>query len=281
MKRIAIKLNRTLGRLTNHNFIALPGGGIGLKSGGRLRARFGILTEELFKNLTLKWSEKGYWFVFPPVSKSGLSAYYKSAYWANRGGKDVGVSVRDLQHYWMLRELVPQLFYLKDMRALNFGSGHGGLSYLLHTAGVDVTNVEPSAENQSDAVNGWKTVQSIEDVEGESFNLIYGSHSLEHVDNIEYFEEQISKLHGSPFCLGFWEVPNAGRSDSGSYEGRIDIPHTYYFTHAYFRNHFKTLLHLENYSNEAFHPSRWKQFSLEEGEVIRALGLYRGNLPRV
>lgn len=277
MKRVIIRLNRLLGRLTNWSFIALPFG-VGLSSGGRERASFGKIAESLFRNRTLKWSDEGYWSVFPKIRNQELVEYYENAYWANRGGKNNGLRVRDIQHFLMLKEIAPELFSLANPKALNFGSGHGGLSYLLHAQGINVINIEPSEKTPRNDVDGWKTVRSIEDVQGEKFNLIYGSHSLEHVADLEVFEEQISALHGNPFCLGFWEVPNAGRFVSGSHFGKIDIPHTYYFTHAYFQRHFRILLHLENYPSDGMHPSTWEREATDSGIVIRALGLYHGSL---
>lgn len=62
---------------------------------------------------------------------------------------------------------------------------------------------------------------------------MYGSHRLEHVQNIEAFKKEVKRVL-KPNGVLFWEVPNADHPNNGAQKGRVDIPHTYYFKTDFF-----------------------------------------------
>jgi hypothetical protein len=82
--------------------------------------------------------------------------------------------------------------------------------------------------------SNWSVLSSIQKV-GSKVDLIYGSHSLEHVNDLEKFQGYFRRLL-KPEGLVFWEVPNALFQGNGGSDGLVVVPHTYYFTRAYFNN---------------------------------------------
>ena len=127
-------------------------------------------------------------------------------------------------------------------KVLNFGAGHGGISHLFWTRGMRVTNVEPSEIHHS-YKERWEQFANINHVpNAEKFDLIYGSHSLEHVADLALFYACIKRIL-KPGGRIFWEVPNGNNPKSGGCNGQVLIPHTYYFTQSFFRDNsdFKAL----------------------------------------
>lgn len=184
------------------------------------------LNAEMWDSRKLKYSSKGYWIVDPMPTESELSDYYSSYYWHQRGGKKCLVSSRDLDHFLEIKKLYPNKTFKK---ILNFGAGHGGISILFHIAGAEIVNVEPS---NLDLGLSWKHFRKLENVTG-TYDLIYASHSLEHVIDIDETINVFSKLL-EPAGVLYFEVPNC-HPDSKAYpKGKLSIPHTYYFKREFF-----------------------------------------------
>ncbi len=242
---------------------------------------FGLLPEKLqargrlisiFRHKTLQWHCAGYWSISPMPTSEDLDFYYKNIYWGQRGGKaSQGLVIqRDIDHLRLLLSIIPEL-QTKKFRCLNFGAGHGGISYLLHAMGHEIINVEPSGLSLN-LVDRWTVLETLVSIEGE-FDLVYGSHSLEHVQNIDEFMLKISQ-HLKPDGYVFFEVPNCRQTNcenllNGGQDGKIRPPHTYYFTTDYFNS-----LSGEPLLISTFHEERWPNIlaSKEDGEVIRYLG---------
>ena len=70
--------------------------------------------------------------------------------------------------------------------------------------------------------SNWKSFPNINNLHEEKFDLIYGSHSLEHINNLDSFNKKIKTLSTNN-TLFFWEVPNADHQYSGIKENRIGI----------------------------------------------------------
>jgi predicted SAM-dependent methyltransferase len=122
----------------------------------------------------------------------------------------------------------------------------------------------------------FQTYKSIHDVPDNCIDLIYGSHSLEHVQNIDNFKEQVSRIL-KPNAILFWEVPNAKHPQSGSMNNRIDIPHTYYFFEEFFENWFDEVILIDSYNQSHGDGviENWKSYQNKDGSVLRALGRAR------
>jgi SAM-dependent methyltransferase len=227
---------------------------------------------EVFKGRELKKTSKGYSFVDPMPSEIELKKYYSNTYWESRLGKNLGANSRDFVHFHLLKNTIPEFFSDSRKCILNFGAGHGGISNLFWFEGFEVINIEPSGlPNLYD--KRWKTYPSISDVSENSIDLIYGSHSLEHVQNIDKFKSHVHHIL-KPDSFLFWEVPNAIHPKCGAMKGLIDIPHTYYFTTNFFDDWFDDVI-----LNNAFDQThsrgiieRWNESQNREGSVIRALG---------
>ena len=140
-------------------------------------------------------------------------------------------------HYSLLNDYVPQVLASGKV-FLNFGAGHGGMSNLCWLAGMEVINVEPSSLPDFYKTR-WKTfsdiadIADIEDIEDSSVDLIYSSHSLEHVQDIAKIQKEFQRVIKQDGLL-FFEVPNADNVTIGPKNSKVDIPHTYYFQKDFF-----------------------------------------------
>ena len=227
----------------------------------------------VFKGRSLKKSKGGdYFYVDPMPLESELDTYYQNEYWGTREEKNLGANLRDFVHYHLLKENIPDFFSDTKKCVINFGAGHGGISNLFWFDGFDVINIEPSGLPQL-YDERWITYKWIGDVPDKSIDLIYGSHSLEHVQDIEKFKQQVSRVL-KPNALLFWEVPNAKDPKCSSMMNRIEAPHTYYFFKEFFENWFDEVI--SNYSYDQSHSigvvENWKSYKNTGGVVIRALG---------
>ena len=109
----------------------------------------------------------------------------------------------------------------------------------------------------------------IQDIE-EDFDLVYASHSLEHVvDPLEVVRNLISGL--SPGGIFYAEVPNARRADE-----MVELlppmhpPHTVYYTTDFFRQLDLEVLILDTYNYGS--DGRGTPTCSDSAEVIRFLG---------
>ena len=230
---------------------------------GRTRSR-------LFQNRTLRYEKAGFWTVDPPVADSDLNEFYRADYWTFRSGKLHGTNIRDHLHFEFLSQHIGE-FLAKPRTVLNFGAGHGGISHLMWLQGHNVINVEPSGLRNFYSER-WKTFQYLNEVPDYSIELVYGSHSLEHVANISDFLQLLkTKIKRDSYV--FWEVPNADAAGNGPLEGKIVVPHTYYFQKSFFDNEFSKVIVNDTFKSRA-EVSDWEQSKRVDGNVIRVIGAY-------
>lgn len=224
-----------------------------------------------FSKCNLDYSEDGFYYLKPMPSADELNEYYSSLYWDSRAEKIYGSNIRDIVHFAILDEFIPE--YLSTGNVfLNFGAGHGGISNLCWFKGMEIVNVEPSSLPNF-YTERWKTFEDINQVETNSVDVLYGSHSLEHVQNIEKFKAQVSRVL-KPSGFMFWEVPNADCPSNGAQKGQVDIPHTYYFETKFFEKWFSKYLICSGYE-QTQHINvvqDWQNYKDDKGSVIRALG---------
>ena len=226
---------------------------------------------KVFSKCNLSYSEEGYYFLTPMPTVNDLNTYYSSLYWDSRAGKNYGVNTRDIVHFEILREFISDVL-VEGKVFMNFGAGHGGISNLLWLEGMEIVNVEPSLLPQF-YMERWTTVEDIRKLKDNSVDLIYGSHSLEHVQDIDEFKAEIKRVL-KPAGFVFWEVPNAECPSNGAQRGKVDIPHTYYFETTFFEKWFTKTLMCGGYNQSHYFDviQDWKKFQDAEGQVIRALG---------
>lgn len=211
-----------------------------------------------FRNGDLIWSEKGYWYLSPMPTEEELKKYYKNNYWDDvHGGKELKIRARSIDHFLQIKSVVSKLD-LKERRILNFGAGRGGTSFLFAINNWNVINVEPSPMLDFE----WETVNSLDEI-SQRFDIIYASHSLEHVVNIDQTIGWIIE-HLDENGIFYCEVPNC------SVNNQIVSPHTLYFTSAFFKQlNLETIL-IGTYNETDNIPSTPEED--EQGESIRYIG---------
>jgi SAM-dependent methyltransferase len=222
-----------------------------------------LIAGNIFRGLTIVKDKKGFYCLNPMPTTSDLDIYYKNMYWQTRG-KDEGVIQRDLEHWMQMQSLAPD-FFKKKITFMNFGAGHGGISHLFYHFGHKVINIEPSGLLLDYADENWQTFESIDGVNS-TVDLVYGSHSLEHVQNIDEFWTKVKKII-APDGLVFMEVPNGEVETNGGQ--KMQPPHTYYFMKNYFN-----LLSDDWHVNETFSEGRFPNIVENNGSVIRFFGKY-------
>lgn len=157
-------------------------------------------------------------------SSDALEAYYTDEYWGSYRPKEGrSVNSRDLVHFDIIRSHLTGTGVF-----LNFGAGHGGISHLVDAQnGWEVFEVEPSSEGTVGQITTFKTLKKLPNL---NFDVIYSSHSLEHVSDLK---ETLSGLLAisSQNTIFFFEVPD-GELDAKA--GRPVAPHTYYFKEQFF-----------------------------------------------
>lgn len=240
---------------------------------GFLKAR--DMAERLFESATLEYNNHGYWFVEPMPTLDDLNLFYSTTYWAARTDSQVLLKSRDVgQINQLLISHGDKLLVQGPKTAVNFGSGHGGASFLFRAQGFRVINVDPYPGE----VNFFEYRNSLEDVK-ETVDVFYASHSLEHVIDIRSTIGHIQRLL-KPGGLLFIEVPNANfeqyltQSQGSGRKPRLQIPHTYYFTRQFFET-----LPFDERSIETFlyDGNPWgRRMQEDAGEVIRFCGIGRG-----
>lgn len=190
--------------------------------------------KRLFYSRTLKEHRNQYKYVDPMPTQDELSAYYRSVYWDGRGDLGVQLKMRDVVHFKLILKYCEQ--YLKPGdRVLNFGAGHGGVSCLLAARGYEVYNVEPGREPCLDHMGvSWLSSLPAPSQLKSKFRLIYSSHALEHVNDIDALMASLKLIGDDDNLVYFFEVPNGLHKSSGAPLGVIKIPHTYYFFPEFF-----------------------------------------------
>lgn len=196
--------------------------------------------------------------VDPMPNEDFFLEYYSSNIEEDFKLKQLPIRKRDLEHYDLIKKLFSE-FEKTKINILNFGSGHAGFSILCGLNNHKVTNLDYFI-NQ-DILN-YKNMENITDIKmlNEKFDLIYASHSLEHVRSIKKTFEELSKISHKNTKF-FIEVPNCFIET----RKKIKSMHTYYFT----RNFFNNLLP-ENEYCETWKES--KKSDDDNGDVIRVFG---------
>lgn len=226
--------------------------------------------KSIFDDRELKYDESGFYYVYPKFSKSELDEYYKNNYLDSfRQDIKYGVIPQDFFHMKMLEDLIPE-FKNKIKSVLNFGSGHGGISHILDfTGNYQLLTLDPSKSPLKLPKSQIKHIFEFDELEDNSIDLIYSSHSLEHVSDLEVTINQFKRILKKGGLI-FIEVPNADHHEDGPQNNRIDIPHTYYFQQKYFLNNFD-IQFINTFNMDRYNVIEWKENIEEKGRVIISL----------
>jgi len=154
--------------------------------------------------------------VEPGFEEAQLSRYYEEYYWDNRDeaeGRHLTEAARpnDLQLAWSAARIAwfePHVPAFAS--AIDFGAGDCAASYLLRER-AQVTAVDPSTKAREIAGRygvEWRASLA----ECAPVDLLYASHSLEHVhDLLEVFALMLERVH--PGGHLFFEVPNVSSKE--------------------------------------------------------------------
>ena len=236
---------------------------------------------KLFKDQELIWDVGGFWRLKSMPSEEDLHLYYSEEYWNHRGDQSDSINARDISHYLQLARTCPELFtgsHSTPRRVLNFGSGHGGLSHLLWGLNFEIYNIDPSIFDFK-YPERWKSFPSIHDLkkamQGINFDLIYASHALEHVPDIEDTLNDFQGLSDKSTIFMF-EVPDSSSPGQGGMDGNINAPHTYYYTFGFFLKKFRNIKQLQSINSNLMFElgGNTPGAELEEGkgDSIRFIG---------
>jgi len=221
---------------------------------GRVKAiHFKRKYDKDFKKLKIEYNEAGFYCLSPMPSENYLTKYYSDTYWQSRTDKAYPIRLRDIEHIKLLKKKFPQ-FDDTEKKVLNFGAGHGGISFFLHSNKHNIFNYEPGGMKDY-FTERWNVLKDLSNI-NTKFDLIYGSHSLEHVQDIKKTLKLFERISHKE-TIFFFEVPNCHSESSQT----IEPPHTYYFTRKFFDNFFLDHNYCKTYNN-------YQEQKNEEGEVI-------------
>ncbi len=200
--------------------------------------------KNIFGKKKLIWNNLGFWQVDPMPTEKELEKFYSEIYWLNnKYYKNILLIPRDLSHYLFIKKKIQNIH--EKLNFMNFGAGHGGISYLMALKNLNIINIEPSLIPNFEYEN-FHSFKNLEEflIEIENFNkidIIYSSHTVEHLrDPINFFKKISKILNNNGFI--FLEVPNCRKSQidnsyqEGGCDGKITGSHLIYFTKDFFEN---------------------------------------------
>jgi 2-polyprenyl-3-methyl-5-hydroxy-6-metoxy-1,4-benzoquinol methylase len=240
----------------------------------KFKVRRQRLRRKLFTENTLyDETARGFYRLGHMPSDEDLAEYYASEYWQHRGDQGVWLTERDLSHYFLLRSLSPTLFMgnLREKSVLNFGAGHGGISNILQGLGFMVVDIEPgnTSRVQTDRHKSYSSFQdAFINAANMEFDLIYSSHALEHVSDIDATFARFNQV-AKENSLFFFEVPDATCEGEGGFDGTVRPPHTYYFSLKFFEGSFSKVLMSRSFDSREPRDVSW---AIEGGKTPKTKG---------
>ena len=172
-----------------------------------------------------------YYHRSPMPSQSFFEKYYKEAY-SYYKIRDVpqNVSAREINQLDHILNSEKN-FNFKNKKILNFGAGHGGFSILTSFLGAHVTEIDTTEYGDKCFNRNIIRFSDFSNVQDKKFDLIYASHTLEHVTDIPFVLKMFKKVsHDNTFY--YFEVPN----------GKVDMKNNNVFhTHFFFKEFFEKI----------------------------------------
>ena len=228
----------------------------------------------VFSHRSVVWVTRGYWQLEPMPKADELERFYARVYWASI--PDHGPQAPSQRETILIDLALRHFPELLDggLTIVHLGPGRSTVSRTLAGFGNTVIDVEPGdAAHPSATHRGSRPFPGVisreirlGDIESE-VDLFFSSHSLEHVADVTAVERWW-QTHLRPRGGLIVEVPNCEVPGNGGSDGSIAVPHTYYFTRAYFEQlPFSTILCAAfSESTSAFSEER------PDGNVIRFVG---------
>lgn len=181
-------------------------------------------------------------FVYPPFNDAELEEYYNQQYWdfrdQNEGShivstdqnKDPKFTNAQLSLHQKRIDFINS--YVKDYKSvLDFGAGDCSAASIFKNRGKSVTVYDFSSKSYDVSKQlGVKHTKDLSQLR--NIDLVYSSHSLEHVSDIKIFFEKILNKYMSTKYL-FFETPNI-KTDF-VFNHLIHTPHTFMFNEVSFR----------------------------------------------
>ena len=172
-----------------------------------------------------------YYHRSPMPSKSFFDKYYKEAY-SYYKIRDVpqNVSAREINQLEYILKSQKNINF-KNMKILNFGAGHGGFSILTSFLGAHVTEIDTTDYDAKCFNHNITRFSDFSDIKEKKFDLIYASHTLEHVTDILSVIQMFKKVSHDN-TIYYFEVPN----------GNLDLKNDNVFhTHFFFKEFFEKI----------------------------------------
>lgn len=198
--------------------------------------------------------------IYPKLSEEILVKFYSQDYWvAESGDLETCENNRTTSTYTMLKEY---LNFADIKTGLEFGSASAQLSryFQMHEKNVTFDCVDPGIVWQEKLKpfirNIYNDIKKIDN----TYDMVFGSHSLEHVPDInDYFGYFVQRLNPKGYL--YFEIPNSVEKERifGD-EPDYHFPHTYFFTPATFIELAKKF-DLELISTKTFSQSYTERFA--------------------
>jgi len=153
-------------------------------------------------------------------------------------------------------------FDFKNKKVLNFGGGEGGFSFLSSALGARVTEIEYKGSDKNYYDGSISHFEDLSNVQDKKFDLIYASHSLEHITDISSILKMLKKIsHDNTFY--YFEVPN----------GKLDLEdsnylHTYFFLKEFFEKIFLKKNRNDHFLNIVYKKRDSKIYDKEPDDLV-------------
>lgn len=201
-----------------------------------------LINKKYFNRKKVRCSSCNLGFVYPNFNNHELSKYYEKQYWdfrdINEGKHLVAFDQKEYPKFSDSQLKLHQKRidfihrYISDYTTvLDFGSGDCSAASIFKTRGKVVTVIDFSSKSYDVAkqlgVNYGEDLSQLKNID-----LVYSSHSLEHVSNILETFKQFLHTNMSTKYL-FFETPNI--QTDFIFQHLIHTPHTYMFNEKSFR----------------------------------------------
>jgi 2-polyprenyl-3-methyl-5-hydroxy-6-metoxy-1,4-benzoquinol methylase len=200
--------------------------------------------------------------------EANIGPYYQSADYVSHSDTKEGFVNRlyhTVRNYTLKtkRNLVKNVTGLQTGALLDVGAGTGAFAHTMHTAGWEVTGLEPDTTARANALVNYKLklgeLSTLHKLEANSFDAITMWHVLEHVHDLHGYLETYRRILKDKGRL-IIAVPNYTSYDAATYKqywAAYDVPrHLYHFSPA----SMKTLLEKKGFILETVKPMWFDSF---------------------
>lgn len=201
-------------------------------------------------------------------NETGIGVYYQSTEYVSHSDTKKGL-INRLYHYVRSFTLTTKLNLIKEVTRLkhgvllDVGAGTGAFAFIMQQAGWNVTGLEPDETARANALNNYKLqleeLNSLQNLQDETFDSITLWHVLEHVHDLHNYLEKFFKIL-KPAGRLIIAVPNHTSYDANYYKqywAAYDVPrHLYHFS----PKSMQVLLEQKGFVIEDFKPMWFDSF---------------------